>query len=106
MRVTIIRDDNAVIVGGERHTVDCTDLPADFHAFQWYGTKGEVEYSLVECDHCGGRSKKGNEFVTDLSPYQKYVDRWNVAKVMADEARATAIAAAEKAQADATGPQG
>lgn len=73
MRVTIIKDDNSVIVDGVRHTVSCADLPADFHALQWNGTSGEVEYALV------GTKKKPNEIISSLAPYQKYVDAANVA---------------------------
>jgi len=96
MRVTIIKDDNSVIVDGVRRTVDCTDLPADFHALQWYGTEGEVEYALV------GKSKKPNEIISSLAPYQKYVDAWQVADTAAKAAAAARIAdAAAKAAAAA-----
>lgn len=99
MRVTIVSDDNAVIVNGERHTVDCSSLPADFHALQWNETKGEIEYRLVQCDHCGARSKKGNEFITDLSPYMKFVDAWQAA-LAAHEAQVAAALAAHEAEAE------
>lgn len=110
MRVTIIRDDNAVMVDGERHTVDCSALPADFHALQWDGTGGEVEYGMTRCDHCGARQKKGNAIISDLSPYHTYVDAWNVAKAKADAERAAAAEvlrlAQEEAISNAAGPQG
>jgi hypothetical protein len=81
MRLTIIREDNAVIVNGERYTVDCSGLPANFHALQWAGEDGEVEYSLVQCAHCGTRSKKPNEQVRDFARWQPYVDQWYAMKV-------------------------
>jgi transcription elongation factor Elf1 len=93
MRVTIIKEDNTVLVDGERHTVDCSDLPADFHALQWSGFAGEVEYSATRCDHCGVRSKKGNVLITDVSPYQSYVDAWHEAKTKAELAERAADAA-------------
>jgi hypothetical protein len=104
MRVVIIKDDNAVNVDGVRRTVDLGDLPADFHAMQWYDTWGEIEYRMVNCEHCGGRNKKPNLVTGDLSPYQKYVDAWHVedARVKAAEA-AEALARAEAASA--AGPQ-
>lgn len=112
MRVTIIRDDNTVVVQGERHTVDCSTLPADFHALQWDGASGEVEYRMVKCDHCGGRNKEPNLRISDLAPYQPYIDAWGVAKVAAIAARAAAekaladaVAALEKAGTDASGSQ-
>jgi hypothetical protein len=82
MRLTIIKDDNMVSVNGEHRTVDCSDLPADFHALQWYGElkTGEVEYRVVKCEHCGSRHKKSNLDISDVAPYQIYVDRWNVAR--------------------------
>lgn len=86
MRVTIIKDDNAVNVDGVRRTVDLNALPAEVHAVQWDGIKGEVEYRMTRCDHCGARQKRGNEFITDLSPYQTYVDGWNVADAEAKAA--------------------
>lgn len=96
MRVTIIRDDNSVIVEGERHTVDCSSLPADFHALQWYGFAGEVEYAMTVCAHCSGRGKKANLPISDLETYRPLLDGWRVAKVEADK-----VAAEAKAQAEA-----
>lgn len=105
MQMTIIRDDNKVYVDGESHAVDCGTLPVDFHALQWVGNHGEVEYRMMHCEHCGGRNKKPNMSISDLSPYKSYLDAWHVAKAAADEARAAALAAAEKARADVTGSQ-
>jgi hypothetical protein len=87
MRVTIIKDDNKVAIDGVAYSVDCKMLPLDFHALQWDGTRGEIEFKVTRCAHCGARSKKGNETITDLSPYTKHVDAWNVAKATADAAR-------------------
>lgn len=102
MRVTIIRDDNTVLVDGEGYTVDCTPLPADFHALQWDGTSGEVEYRMTVCSHCNTRSKKPNLFVNDMTPYLSYVDAWTKAKAAAIEAaEKLAKAQAEAAQARA-----
>lgn len=87
MRVTIVRDDNTVIVDGESHTVACGNLPLDFHALQWDGARGEIEYNIVVCDHCHGRNKRPNEIITDLSPYKPYIDVWSAAKIEAAEAK-------------------
>lgn len=108
MRLVIIKDDNTVIVDGERHQVDCTALPAAFHALQWDGNSGEVEHQATRCEHCGARTKKGNETISDLSPYQPYVDEWKRVKATADEAAAKVLFAAtqETGAADAAGPQG
>lgn len=80
MQVSIIKDDNTVIVDGVSYAVDCSDLPADFHALQWDGTQGEIEYRISRCDHCGVRAKKGNAIITDIARYQPYVDRWKISK--------------------------
>lgn len=97
MHVTIIRDDNSVSVNGESHTVDCSTLPADFHALQWDGASGEVEYRMVVCDHCRGRNKEPNLRISDLAPYQPYIDAWKAAEVAAAMAKLAAV----KAHADA-----
>ncbi len=105
-RVIIIRDGNTVIVDGERHEVDCSNLPGDFHALQWNGTSGEIEYAAVRCEHCGVRSKKANEFIRDLAPFQPYVDAWQQAKTAAAEAKAMFTRQAQEVGADAAGQQG
>lgn len=86
MRVTIIKNDNAVVIDGVCHTVDCSALPADFHALQWSGSTGEIEYVMTRCEHCGARSKKGNSIISDLSPYQLYLHSWGAAKEAAHAA--------------------
>jgi hypothetical protein len=93
MQVTIIRDDNTVSVDGENHKVDCSRLPVDVHAVQWDGQHGEVEYRMVNCVHCGGRNKKPNMPISDLTPYKAYVDQWHVSKEVADAEKAAAFAA-------------
>lgn len=93
MRLTIVKDDNAVIVDGEHHMVDCSNLPLDFHALQWGGASGEIEYVATRCEHCGVRAKKGNAIISDLAPYTQYVDEWKRAAIAADEAKAKANAA-------------
>ncbi len=81
MQVTIIKDDNLVIINGEARAVDCSALPADFHALQWDGARGEVEYRMVHCAYCGGHSKKINMPISDLEPYKMYLDGWTKAKL-------------------------
>lgn len=80
MATTIVRDSNFVSIDGVGLTVDCSSLPADVHAIQWGGDHGEVEYSPSRCAHCGVRSKKGNEWITDFTPYAGLVDAWRAAK--------------------------
>ncbi len=49
----------------------------------------------MQCDHCGVRSKKGNDLITDLAPYQAYVDGWYAAKKAAEDEAAKKAAEAE-----------
>jgi hypothetical protein len=102
MRFTIIKDSNLVVVGGVGFSVDCSALPEDFHALQWEDTHGEIEFKMTRCTHCGARSKKGNETISDVSPYKSYFDAWDVARRYAAEADAQARAKIADAPA---GPQ-
>jgi NAD-dependent SIR2 family protein deacetylase len=109
MRLTIVKDDNLVQVDGEGHTVDCSALPEDFHALQWDGAAGEVEYKPTRCDHCGARSKKANEFIRDVELYQPYVNAWQLAKAEHDRKAAEALFAAQQpaeGSQDAARPEG
>jgi len=102
MRATVIKDDNTVTIDGTTFAVDCSDLPADFHALQWDGARGEVEYRMVDCAHCGARSKKPNATILDFAPYVIYANRWNAARDAYVKAETLRIAA-EKAKADVAG---
>ena len=74
MRVTIIKDDNAVYLGGSHRRVDCSTLSSDFHALQWYETWGEIEFVTdVSQDP---PQRKPNQVIRDLEPYQALIDAW------------------------------
>ncbi len=108
MRISIVKDNNAVTVDGERHTVDLSTLPANFHALQWDGTEGEIEYAMVFCEHCRTRGKRPNETISDFTPYMVHLNAWHVAKAQAalaaEAAQKEAEAAFAKVQADAARP--
>lgn len=75
MRVTIIVEENRVNVEGFSHTVDCSQLSTEgIHVVQWYGSAGEIEYWNAP----GATNIKGNVAIEDFSPYQKFVDAWEV----------------------------
>lgn len=97
MRVTIIHD-NTVVVDGVAFGVDTSALPAAVHVVQWDGARGEIEYGMTVCDHCGVRSKKGNETFFNFTPYQPYVDAWQAAKTQADALLAEAVRKQAEAQ--------
>lgn len=67
MRLTIIKNDNAVYIDGIMKEVDCSDLPEDFHVLQWNGESGLIEFV---------NNYKHPEEITDLNKFQKYIDRW------------------------------
>lgn len=74
MRVTIIKDDNAVYLDGSSRRVDCSMLPSDFHALQWYGTWGEIEF-VTDVSQAPPQ-RKPNQVIRDLEPYQALIDAW------------------------------
>jgi hypothetical protein len=68
MLLTIIKEDNRVYVDRVSRQVDCSDLPEDFHALQWDGSSGWIEFV---------NNYKAPEQITTIEPYQKYIDEWN-----------------------------
>jgi hypothetical protein len=64
-----------VLVGGIAQKIDCSELVAEgIHAIQWYNDRGEIEFI-----NTFGTAIKANELFDDFTPYQKYVDQWEVA---------------------------
>lgn len=100
MQVIIVKSENVVAVDGVQRYVDCSALPANFHALQWDGAEGEIEYRSMICDHCGVRSKKPNEKVSDLAPYDALLKAWSIENTRVLEERAKAEAE-RKAQEEA-----
>lgn len=100
MSVTIIREDNFVSIDGVGFTVDCSSLPINVNAIQWGGDHGEIEYVVTRCDHCGARTKKGNEWITDIEPYAHLIEAWRAAKAKHDVDAAERAAAQEKKARD------
>lgn len=76
MRVTIIADDKTIYVDGQPVPIDLSSLDPEIHAIQWNGSSGEIEYRSTVCPHCNSVSRKPNATITDISPYQPYVDMW------------------------------
>lgn len=70
MRLTIVCDDNLVIIDGVRHSVDCSAYPT-IHAVQWYGSHGQIEF---KADDLGNRAP--NERIDELSQFQPLIDAW------------------------------
>ncbi len=80
-RLTIIKEDNIIGVDGEFYSVNCSSLPVNFHALQWYG-EAEEPYAEVEWN---GNPKPENEFINNLNEYQSLIDAWGVAKEEASQ---------------------
>jgi hypothetical protein len=77
MRVTIVTDDNIVLVDGVAERVDCSALVASgVHAVQWYDTQGEEEFRSEFDDEKKVWNRAPNNHITDFTPYQFFVDQW------------------------------
>ena len=72
MIVTIVPSDGTVLVDGVARQIDMTGIDPAIHAVQWNGAAGgEIEYTRAD-----GRR---NEQITDISPFQGFIDRWTAA---------------------------
>lgn len=77
MRVTIVTDDNLMLVDDVGYEVDCSQLIAgNLWAMQWYDTFGEEEYRPDP--ETGAREP--NKRIEDFSPYEPYLTTWQAAK--------------------------
>lgn len=68
MRLTIIKSDNKVYIDGVAKSVDCSNLPQDFHALQWNEDSGWIEFT---------NNHKAPEPITNIDEFQFYVDAWH-----------------------------
>jgi hypothetical protein len=97
MRVTIVADDDTVLVDGKPQAVDCKQLVTEGkHAVQWYGAFGEVEFRSELNAEKREVTRKANEKITDIAPYQSYIDAWNVENAKQGAAKKQADAKALK----------
>lgn len=66
--------------------IDMTGIDPAIHAVQWFDTEGEIEYTRAD-----GRR---NEKITDISPFQVFIDRWTAAApppLTLDDIKATKV---------------
>ena len=68
MRVTIVRDDGLVGIGGTFRLVDLSTLPPGVRAIQWDGAKGHVEYD-----------DSANTPLNNVEYFQPFIDLWTAA---------------------------
>jgi hypothetical protein len=69
MQLTIVREDNVVVVDGEVLIIPCDSLPANLHAVQWLDTAGEEEWTDAD-----------NTVLETMTAYQGIVDAWQAQK--------------------------
>ena len=76
MRLTIVKDDNLVIIDQHSIQFDLTPflLAENFHALQWYEDHGEEEFN----------DGTANKEITDISPYQPIIDEYERLKDIED----------------------
>ena len=73
MRLSILRDDNVVVVDGVVESVSCAELPSYVRAIQWDGERGEIE---LHRDATG--MHQSNLKITEIGPYLYLLDRWRL----------------------------
>lgn len=66
MRVTIIRDDSVVGIGGIFRRVDLSTLPGGIRAMQWDGASGHIEHD-----------EGANTPLESITGFQPFIDLWN-----------------------------
>ena len=95
MRVTIIPDDNVVVVDGRGLSVDLSHIAVlrGIHAIVWDGSKGFIEHQNVGVTPW---TFKLNEDLRDFSIYQPAIDAWRAAATEED-AKIKALAAGRAA---------
>lgn len=72
MRVTIVPSEGIVTLDGVSYIVDSVRRLANrFHAIQWDGTKGHVEYN--NDDLANPDDFRGNERITTIQAFQPYI---------------------------------
>ena len=72
MRISIIREDNAVSIDNVSKEIDLSALDTTIHAIQWKGNRGHLE-----------RENNSVEKLTlaDLPTYQWIIDTWNTTEI-------------------------
>lgn len=83
MRVSIITDDNRVVVDGEGRTLDdgmAALRDARVQALQWYHDFGEREFQSVFLKDEKRWDRRPNEIFDDEAEVMKYVELWKLTK--------------------------
>ena len=78
MRITVINSDKSIGIDGEFYSSLTFELTDSIHAIQWYGTWGEIEYSLILLN--GQPFKPENTVITTFTQYEYLIEVWQQAK--------------------------
>jgi len=70
MKLSVIREDNTVIVDGVAHSIDCSELPTFIHAIQFDNGVGHVEFKAD-----GNGRRMGNINIMDTTFVNYLLDR-------------------------------
>lgn len=71
MRVTIVRENNAVTIDGATREVDCSGVDSDIRVIQWIDETGWLEFV-----NGLGEPFRVNQPIDDIGPYQYLIDAW------------------------------
>ena len=77
MRLTYIKSDKSIGIGGVFLTVDNFSFDQEVDAIQWYDTYGEIEFL--------NRQQRNNEIFEDINYIQPLIDLWNAEKINQDQ---------------------
>lgn len=81
MRVTIVVNDNIILVDGVARQVACAKLATEGkHALQWYGEWGEIEFATKIDNEKKCLTREPNKTITDLAEFQPYIEQWGRAE--------------------------
>lgn len=94
-KYTVIKADETIYKDGESVSgCDMTGLPDDFHALQWYGTHGHIEYAddLIPNKIISSESEIESELGVSLTTLNErrdaVLERKRLAEIKAEEERA------------------
>jgi hypothetical protein len=73
-KISVIAEDNSVVIDGLGLQVDCSDLPYFVHAIQWDGKQGELEFKAGP-----NGVRPAPMTIVDLKPFHFLLDRWDMA---------------------------
>lgn len=77
-RITVIHDDNVVIIDGEaKDGIDLSSLADNIHAIQWYGSDGEGELEI--CDPAKHHILVENRAINSFDDYAWIANLWDAA---------------------------